>query len=85
MTDQKSIEQDVRNFIISNFLFGADNGLTSEQSLLSSGIVDSTGVLELVAFIEQTYQIKVADQELVPENLDSLAKVAAFVGRKRAQ
>lgn len=85
MTDQKSIEQDVRNFVISNFLFGADNGLTPDQSLLSSGIVDSTGVLELVAFIEQTFQIKVADQELVPENLDSLAKVAAFVGRKRAQ
>ena len=85
MTDQKSIEQDVRNFIVSNFLFGADNGLTPEQSLLSTGIMDSTGVLELVAFLEQTYQIKVADQELVPENLDSITRVGAFVTRKQGR
>ncbi|MGE3507312.1 MAG: acyl carrier protein [Vicinamibacterales bacterium] len=85
MIDQHSIEQDVRNFIVSNFLFGADNGLTSEQSLLSTGVMDSTGVLELVAFIEQTYQVKVADQELVPENLDSIDQVARFVRRKQTR
>jgi acyl carrier protein len=86
MTDQQlSIEQDVRNFVISNFLFGVDNGLTTEQSFLSTGIIDSTGVLELVAFLEDTYQMKIADNELVPENLDSLQNVTGFVGRKLAQ
>lgn len=84
MTDQQqTIEQDVRQFVISNFLFGEDNGsLTANESFLESGIIDSTGVLELVSFLEQTYGIKVRDEELVPDNLDSLQKVAAFVQRK---
>jgi acyl carrier protein len=84
MTDQQqTIEQDVRQFVISNFLFGEDNGsLTANESFLENGIIDSTGVLELVSFLEQTYSIKVRDEELVPDNLDSLQKVAAFVQRK---
>jgi acyl carrier protein len=86
MTEQRlSIEQDVRNFVVSNFLFGVDNGVTTEQSFLSSGIIDSTGVLELVAFLEEHYQLKIADDELVPENLDSLQNVTGFVSRKLAQ
>ena len=86
MTDQQlSIEHDVRNFVVSNFLFGVDNGLTTEQSFLSSGIIDSTGVLELVAFLEENYRLKIADDELVPENLDSLHNVTGFVSRKLAQ
>jgi acyl carrier protein len=81
-----TIEQDIRQFVISNFLFGTDDGtLTSDESFLENGIIDSTGVLELVGFLEQTYQIKVRDQELVPDNLDSLRKVTAFVQRKLAQ
>lgn len=87
MTDQQqTIEQDVRQFVISNFLFGEDNGsLTANESFLENGIIDSTGVLELVSFLEQTYGIKVRDEELVPDNLDSLQKVAAFVQRKVGQ
>jgi acyl carrier protein len=87
MTDQQqTIEQDVRQFVISNFLFGEDNGsLTANESFLENGIIDSTGVLELVSFLEQTYTIKVRDEELVPDNLDSLQKVAAFVQRKVAR
>lgn len=82
---QIGLEQEIRQFVISNFLFGVDDGtLTSEESFLENGIVDSTGVLELVGFLEQTYQIKVRDQELVPDNLDSLRKVSAFVQRKLA-
>lgn len=82
---QIGVEQEIRQFVISNFLFGVDDGtLTSEESFLENGIVDSTGVLELVGFLEQTYQIKVRDQELVPDNLDSLRKVSAFVQRKLA-
>lgn len=82
---QIGLEQEIREFVISNFLFGVDDGtLTSDESFLENGIVDSTGVLELVGFLEQTYQIKVRDQELVPDNLDSLRKVSAFVQRKLA-
>ena len=61
---------------------GVDSGLPADQSFLSSGIIDSTGVLELVAFLEEQYQLTVADDELVPENLDSLQNVAGFVTRK---
>jgi len=82
----QSIEQEIRQFVVANFLFGVDDArLSSEESFLESGIIDSTGVLELVAFLEQTYEVKVRDEELVPDNLDSLAKVSAFVHRKLAQ
>jgi acyl carrier protein len=81
---QLSIEQDVRTFVVSNFLFGVDTGLPTDQSFLSTGIIDSTGVLELVAFLEQHYELTIADDELVPENLDSLQNVTGFVSRKLA-
>jgi len=83
---QDGIERDIREFVITNFLFGVDDGsVSADLSFLEHGIIDSTGVLELVGFLEQTYAIKVLDDELVPENLDSLEKVSAFVGRKMAQ
>lgn len=75
-------EQRVRAFVVENFLLGDDSGLDFTQSLLDSGVVDSTGVMELVMFIEDTYKIKVEDSELVPENLDTIASVAAFVRQK---
>jgi acyl carrier protein len=75
---------EIKAFIVSNFLFGQEgNGIADDQSLLESGIVDSTGLLELVAFIEERYAISVGDQELVPENLDSLRNLSQFVVRKR--
>jgi acyl carrier protein len=81
----ESIQREVREFVVQNFLFGQDNsGLTEEQSFLENGIIDSTGVLELVAFLEQQYGIAVGDRELLPENLDSIRNVAAFVSRKLA-
>lgn len=83
---QQAIEQEIRQFVIANFLFGTDDGrLSSDESFLENGIIDSTGVLELVSFLEQTYQVKVRDDELVPDNLDSLRKVTAFVQRKLNQ
>lgn len=74
---------EVRAFIVERFLFGqgADT-LSNGSSFLESGIVDSTGVLEIVMFIEQRFGIKVNDDELVPDNLDSIDKVGAFVRRK---
>lgn len=79
------IAQDVRQFIVANFLFGQDGeGLAEDQSLLESGIIDSTGVLELVGFLEQRFGISVSDRELLPENLDSVGNAARFVSRKLA-
>ena len=80
-----SYEAEVRQFITDNFLFGkADETLTTTDSLLQRGIIDSTGVLELVAFLEEKYQIKLQDEELTPENLDSIERLVRFVGRKVA-
>ena len=76
-------EQQIVDFIVSNFLFGKrEQAPAPEQSFLQAGVIDSTGVLELVAFVESTYAIKVGDDELVPENLDSVANLAAFVAKK---
>ena len=81
--DRNATERNVRDFIISNFLFGVDDGsLKREDSFLQNGVFDSSGVLELVAFLEQSYKIKVDDHELTAMNLDSIQNVAAYVGRK---
>jgi acyl carrier protein len=83
MQDTNTIERNIREFIVSNFLFGVDDGsLKREDSFLQNGVIDSTGVLELVGFLEQSYKIEVSDQELVPVNLDSIQNVAAYVSRK---
>ncbi|OEU84170.1 MAG: acyl carrier protein [Desulfobacterales bacterium S5133MH4] len=80
-----TIEQQIRSFIIENFLFGeSDNDLKETDSFLENGIIDSTGVLELVSFIEETHGFQVEDEELIPENLDSVANVIAYVQRKSA-
>ncbi len=81
--DKNATERNVRDFIITNFLFGVDDGsLKREDSFLQNGVLDSSGVLELVAFLEQSYKIKVNDHELTSMNLDSIQNVAAYVGRK---
>lgn len=77
-------KDEIRHFIVENFLYGQDDGsLGDEVSFLQKGIIDSTGVLELVSFIEGEYGIKVDDEELVPDNFDSLNKLTAFISRKR--
>jgi acyl carrier protein len=77
------IETEIRTFIVNNFLFGDDKGsLKAEDSFLENGIIDSTGVLELVGHLEEHYRIEVKDSDLVPDNLDSIRKVASFVQRK---
>ncbi|MBL9170676.1 MAG: acyl carrier protein [Verrucomicrobiales bacterium] len=77
------IKQNVRQFVVNHFLFGQDPGLTDDASFLEQGFIDSTGVLELVAFIEKEYATKVSDDELVPDNLDSITSIADFIERKR--
>ena len=75
--------QTIRSFIVENFLFGDDNGLDENTSFLENGVIDSTGVLELVEFLEKTFQIDVEDEELIPENLDSIAAVVKFLENKK--
>jgi acyl carrier protein len=79
------VRNDLRDFVVKNFLFGVGaERLTDDGSLLEAGVLDSTGVLELVAHIEEKFAVKINDDELVPENLDSLANLVAFIGRKLA-
>ena len=74
-TQQDDVTEEVRNFVVENFLFGQSSAVPDEEaSLLENGVIDSTGVLELVSFLEEHFQVHVEDTELVPENLDSLRR-----------
>jgi acyl carrier protein len=78
-----SIETLIRGYILENFLFTTDNGqLQDNASFLEEGIVDSTGVLELVMFVEETFSITVEDEEILPENFDSVQKLARYARLK---
>ena len=80
----EEVIEKVKAFIMSNFLFDAEgNQLDDTASFLDQGIIDSTGVLELVEWIEEQYGFSVEDEELVPVNLDSVVNLAAFITRKR--
>jgi len=74
----------IRTYIIDNFLLGEESDLDGTASLLESGIVDSTGVMELAMFLEEAFGIRVADEDFVPENLDTIENLAGFVERKLA-
>jgi acyl carrier protein len=76
--------QCIKSFVLKNFLFTDDaNALSDSTSLIGEGIIDSTGILELVSYLEESFGIKVADEEMTPANFDSIQNIAAFVGRKR--
>ncbi len=75
----------IRKFITTNFYVADASTLADDTSLLDQGIVDSTGVLEVVAFVEEEFGIRVADEEMLPENLDSIACIAAFIARKEVK
>jgi len=77
-----SIEETVRNFVVEQFLFGEGDTLRGDTSFLEEGIIDSTGILELVMFLEETYDIKVEDSELVPENFDTPDNIARYLEKK---
>ena len=79
MSDMKD---KIRLFIVENFLFGKDEGLTGDSSFLEEGIIDSTGILELVSFLEEEFSISVDDEELIPENLDSIKNVVGYLEKK---
>ncbi|MBW1671829.1 MAG: acyl carrier protein [Deltaproteobacteria bacterium] len=78
-----SVHDEIRQFIIDNFLMGQDSdSLKDDNSFLEEGVIDSTGVLELVGFLEENYEIKVEDEELIPENLDSIKNICAYLELK---
>jgi len=79
-----AIEQEIRKFIVENFLMGQEDHLKNDDSFLEKGIFDSTGILELVSFIENQYAVTLEPDELIPENLDSLAVLTRFLERKLA-
>lgn len=81
---ENGIKQKIREFIIDNFLFGSENGLENDTSFLESGIIDSTGILELVNYIEEEFSISVEDEDLIPENLDSINNVVSYLQLKLA-
>jgi len=74
--------QKLRQFITTNFYVAEPATLKDDQSLLESGVVDSTGVLEIVQFLESDFGVKVEDTEIVPENVDTISRLSAFIMRK---
>ena len=78
-----STQEKVRQFVTRNFYVADPSTLKDEQSLLDAGIIDSTGVLEIVQFLESDFGIKVEDTEIIPENVDSIVRIAAFIDRKK--
>lgn len=80
---EQDIKRQIIDFITNNFLFDdAQASLNEKESLLETGVIDSTGVLELIAFIEETYGIKVEDEEIIPENLDTILDITYFIKQK---
>jgi len=84
--DLARTKETISRFIQENFLmYQEGKTLDDDTSFLDEGIIDSTGILEVITFLEETYQIKIENEELVPENLDSIARISAFVEKKRKQ
>ena len=79
-----SAEAKIRNYILENYLFTDDqSALGSGDSFLDKGVLDSTGILEVIYFLEDEFKIKVEDEEMIPENLDSVNNIVAFIDRKK--
>lgn len=77
------MRNEVREFFVENFLFGDETNMIADDiSFMESGTIDSTGILEIIEFLEDKYRIKIEDSELTPENLDSLNAIVGFVNRK---
>ncbi len=80
----EALQQELRTFIVDNFLFGQNNGLLHDDtSFLEQGIIDSTGVLELISFLNEKYDVQLSDDEIIPENLDSIDRLVNLIERKR--
>ncbi len=77
------VKDRIRNFILETVLAGSrSNGIADDDSFMDNGIIDSTGILELVAFIQDEWNVEVRDSELIPDNFDSVAKLSSYISRK---
>jgi acyl carrier protein len=79
----QDVRRQIRSFLEENFLFGQEYSLTDSDSFLDAGILDSTGILQLIGFLATTYSVTVEDEEVTPDNLDSIEKISAYLHRKR--
>jgi len=79
---KNEVRAKIRGFIVENFLFGNEDGLKDDTSFLDEGIIDSTGILEMVSYLEEEFGIHVEDEELIPENLNSINNVVAYLEKK---
>jgi len=81
--DADEIQKRIREFIVETFMFGEDaEDLKDDESFLESGLIDSTGILELIQYLEETFEIEIEDEEMIPENLDAVDRASHFVARK---
>lgn len=79
----EQVKQSVKSYILENVLYGAgEDTLSYEDSFLEKGIIDSTGIMEIVIFIEEEYGFSIYDEELIPENLDSINNLSRFIKGK---
>ena len=76
------VQSEIYQFIVNNFMFGQADGLRNDESLLQRGVIDSTGVLELVSYLQDNFNITVEDSEIVPANLETVQGIVAYVGKK---
>lgn len=83
--DIREVRREVRDYVISSFYVPSPETLADSASLIQTGILDETGMLEMVAFLESTFGLRIDDGEIVPDNLGSIARVASFVCRKKAE
>jgi len=77
-----NVKGNIRSFIVETFVLSDDTVLLDDDSFLEQGVIDSTGVLELVDWLEENFHIKVEDEEIVPENLDSVNNLSSFISKK---
>ena len=78
------VKQELRDYIVDNFLFGdTETKFADSDSFMEKGIIDSTAILEVITFIEENYSVKIEDDEILPENLDSLDNIASFIEKKQ--
>jgi acyl carrier protein len=80
-----NVQQRVKQFIVENFYVAEPSELGDDTLLVTNGYVDSTGMLEIISFLETEFGIRIADQETTPENLESIERIAAFVARKQGK
>jgi acyl carrier protein len=80
----EDVQQRVKRFVMENFFVSDPSEIGDDSSLIATGLVDSTGMLEVITFLESEFGVRVRDQEMVPNNLETISRIAAFVERKRA-